>query len=177
MGSLHKHSIALPVCIKGIGLYSTGFDPHNISRGLNQLRYAMPSLILQELIYTQYPKDEVEHRQSFICLILVTTGQLYVLKSQQDLDAYHSAGAITDIAEQISSLIVKQDKSPDLQLYSEIVMKPLVNLLMEGTSLEGGFPTTKHSSGKNLDQKTLANSLVEKFIPKDVYWIQKAGHN
>ncbi len=163
----YKHSISLPVCTKGVGLYSNGFDPHNISRGLNQLRYAMPNLILQELIYTQYPEDEVEHRQSFICLILVTTAQLYVLKTRQDLDAYHSAGSITDIAEQVSSLIVKQDKSPDLQLYSQIVMKPLVNLLMEGTDLEGGYPMAKHFSGKNLDRKTLANSLIERFIPKD----------
>jgi hypothetical protein len=109
----------LPFCTRGIELHGTGFDPNNISRGLSQLRYGMPNLILQEIDRLKPSNRLFFTEQSLIGLMLVTTADLYVLRADQDIEAYRSAESLEDVAQKVDALVVSQERGPHLQQYCE----------------------------------------------------------
>jgi hypothetical protein len=111
----------LSFCTKGIEIYENGFDPNTISRGLNQLRYALPNLVAQESRAQINVWNEEDLLINFICPILVTTADLYVLKSGLDLQDFQSASSLTDISNEVDALIAYQESGPHLYSYCDQV--------------------------------------------------------
>ncbi|MFL5690885.1 MAG: hypothetical protein ACJ795_03700 [Ktedonobacteraceae bacterium] len=103
----------LKACSRGIVLTNTGSDPNSIAHGLNQLRYGMPNLIVDEM---RYGRDQTSPSY-FICLLLVTTADLYILKPRQTLETYQVAQSLDDIAERVDALVVSQEIRPSLRQY------------------------------------------------------------
>jgi hypothetical protein len=129
----HRHyqlTTDLPICTRGIELTQKDFNPQIISHGLNQLRYGMPNLILQE---RESVLDTRKPDLSFIDLVLVTTAELYVLKTEQSLETYHSAQSLDEIAYQTEALIVSQELGPHLLQYYRKLFIPKFSLLDEDT--------------------------------------------
>src|SRR5207302_1232649 len=81
----------LQICSKGIEIHSSGFEPNNILRGLSQLRYGLPNMIAQLMVAQINTPHEEELYIYFVCPILITTANLYILKTGLDLNAYFSA--------------------------------------------------------------------------------------
>jgi hypothetical protein len=114
----------LPICNHGICLHNSGSDLNAITHGLDQLRYAMPNLVLQEAGKMQGFRVNIRLERSFACLILVATADLYVLKPDQNLEAYRSTKTLDDVAAQVDTLIVAQERGPSLQKYCEWLIDP-----------------------------------------------------
>lgn len=109
-----------PICKRGIVLTNNGADPNSITHGLNQLRYAMPNLIRSGLGVGD-GKDKPPY---FMSLLLVTTADLYILKSGQNLETYQIAQSLENVAEQSDIVIVKHALGPHLQAYFEHQLSP-----------------------------------------------------
>ncbi len=127
---LYEFPPDLPVCTRGIELYQKDFNPQSISHGLNQLRYGMPNLILQE---RESVLDTSKPGLSFTALVLVTTAELYVLKTGQSLETYLSAQSLNEIAYQTEALIVSQELGPHLLQYYRKLFIPKFSLLESDT--------------------------------------------
>lgn len=110
----------LPFCTRGIELNTSGFDPNTIARGQNQLNYCLPNLVCEE-IRSQIDQDFEDTTMSLICQILVTTANLYTLKTNLDLETYQSAKALEDVAQQTDALVLDQETGPYLYQYWEQV--------------------------------------------------------
>ena len=93
-------------------------DPSGISKGISQLRYATPSLVLDGISYQiTAPVDNSLHIQ-IVCPILVTSAPLYVINSELDaLKDFRDASELSDVAEEVDVLIVSQASGPQLQEY------------------------------------------------------------
>jgi len=118
----------IPICTRGIELHNNGFDPNIIFHGLNQLLYGMPNLIFQEANIVKHRSYRVNIGvdESIIYLILVTTADLFVLKTNQSLEIYHTAKSLDDIAEKVDVLLVEQELGPNLQQYCEWLLAPTI---------------------------------------------------
>lgn len=49
LGDLTLDGVVFNACNRGIELNTNGFDPNSISRGLSQLRYALPNLVVEKM--------------------------------------------------------------------------------------------------------------------------------
>jgi hypothetical protein len=106
-------------------LHDADVNPQSISRGLNQLRYAVPQLAA-ELIGDQLTewRDESSH-VSFICPILVTTATLHVFRDRVNLSRFQGATKLENVTKQVDSLVVSQRSGPQLSNYTNRI---IVNL-------------------------------------------------
>jgi hypothetical protein len=147
---LHSLSTLLPICTQGIELYNNGFEPNTISHGLNQLFYGMPNLIIQEALNKNNKWSTGKATHSFICLLLVTTADLYILKPEQSLDNYHSATSLDDVASKVDALIVAQEEGPHLHQYCESLLRMYI----------------KRSTDERDKVKKIPNLLIEDFSRK-----------
>jgi len=154
----HRLNIDFQVCTKGIGLYDKTFDPNVISHGLNQLRYGMPNLIYQQLNNMDNGYTKYEPRHICICLMLVTTANLYILKPGQKLDTYYAASVIEDVSEKADALIVTQVMSPLLFQYSE-------KLLQSYLESKGQFNRRKSLDS---EQKESIRRILKSIFPREL---------
>lgn len=120
-------------CVRGIELMDDHFNPDAISRGLHQLRYAYPNLVKQEIIRIENPSSEPRPVISYMYMVLVTNAPLYVLKTQQDLEKYHAAESLDDIAQKVSALVVSQEAGPDLVQYQDKILSDELERMLNPT--------------------------------------------
>lgn len=115
-------------CTRGVELHEKDFDPNSITRGLHQLRYALPDFVAQEALnqLSIWNKEDLEI--SLICPILVTTANIYVLKRGLGLDVFQSANDLGDVAEEVDALIVYQEPGPQLLAQCEKIARKLREL-------------------------------------------------
>lgn len=115
-------------CMKGIALHENEANSQIITKGLYQLRYALPHLasnILREqikpssIIKNGKIKLTYDNKIEYICPILVTTANLFILKKKQNLSNYLKASKINDIANPVNSLIQNQHIGPHLESYAD----------------------------------------------------------
>jgi hypothetical protein len=112
----------LEYCTKGVEIYDNGMDLNSITRGLYQLRFAIPSLVALECMMQLETWHQEDLHISFICPILVTTANLFVLKPGIDIRAFQEASSLTDIADEVNYLVVHQGIGPQLDAHcSKIV--------------------------------------------------------
>ncbi len=123
--SLYEFERSLENCTKGIELHGKGVDPNGISRGLHQLRYAVPNLVAQEYRAQITTWNETDLAISCVCPILVTTASLHTLKLGLGLEAFQSAADLDDVATEVESLVVYQKPGPQLRRYCNEVSRTL----------------------------------------------------
>jgi len=104
-------------CIRGVEIHSSGSDPNNISRGLNQLRYALPTLVVQQARAQATTLHEEDLTLAFTCPVLLTTAQLYVLRPALDLRYFQKASALDEVARPVKSLVFHRQPGPQYAAY------------------------------------------------------------
>ncbi len=95
-----------PLCFKGVELLPKDATAQNIERGRSQLRYGIPRLAIH-LSETQMMNFHDEDLYvEFICPILVTTADLFVLNKGLRLKEFQRANNINDIAYKAPAIIL-----------------------------------------------------------------------
>lgn len=109
-----------PLCFKGVELHLKDATENNIKRGRSQLRYGMPRLAIH-LSETQmmHFSDEDLYIE-FICPMLITTADLFVLNKGLSLKDFQDTNHIKDIASEVPALILT---NPYSHLFSAYVDK------------------------------------------------------
>jgi hypothetical protein len=115
--SLEALDDSLPFCVKGIELHETDANVQSISRGLHQLRWAVPQLAADCLIDQANMWHDEDLHVEFICPILVTTASLHILRRDSDLNSFQQASNIDDVTEKVKALVVYQERGPQLNQY------------------------------------------------------------
>lgn len=116
-GSTYEPFRGMSICIKGVELHESDANSHNVFRGLNQLRWAMPQLAV-DLIKDQIEaRDDEDLFSEFVCPILVTTAPLYVLKPNINLMGIERAKNLAEIATRVDSLVCYQKAGTQLRRY------------------------------------------------------------
>lgn len=145
--------LKFPICTHGVSLLASGEEPHTISRGLNQLRYAVPNLMADEC---ERQIDSIEERHLWISLIfpiLVTTATLHVLKSDLSIEDFELASNLDEVTEEEKFLVVHQQPGPQLRQYSNSVRVRMENsknglvgrrLLQASECRKAANPTGEH---------------------------------
>lgn len=124
-GPLSELDPRLEYCTRGIELHKNGADLNAISRGLNQLRYALPNLVAQECRSQMLAWHEDDLVVSLICPVLVTTASLNVLKTGLTLDTFQAASSLDEVATEVDALIVYQEPGPHLLNYCRQIARIL----------------------------------------------------
>ncbi len=114
-------------CTKGIELQSKNVNPNTISRGLNQIRYAVPQYMARINDSQSKAFHEEELRIEFLCPILVTTADIRILKRNLNIDDYLNSKDIDEISERVEILIHSKPKGPHLYQYTNQIIKNLFN--------------------------------------------------
>ncbi len=111
-----------PLCFKGVELLPNDATVQNIERGRSQLRYGIPRLAIH-LSETQMMifNDEDLHVE-FICPILVTTADLFVLNKGLKLKKFKNANDINDIAYKVPAIILTNPYSHIFQDYTNKII-------------------------------------------------------
>ena len=104
----------LPFCFKGveIDLINASAYDKEIKHGLNQLHYALPSLLVSEINSSTWASID-PGRPFFICPILLTTAPIYLAKDSFSVDLVKASSELIEIADRVPYLITYQDVSPD----------------------------------------------------------------
>lgn len=105
-----------PFCYKGIEIDEKSgnvFDSE-LKHGISQLQYALPRLISQCIRFhaVGFPEDNIPF---FICPILLTSSELYILNRDVEINNIKSATSLNDIAEKVPFLVYYSDYGPDFE--------------------------------------------------------------
>ena len=114
-----------PICFKGVELHQKDATSQNIERGRSQLRYGTPRLAIH-LSETQmmHFHDEELHVE-FICPMLVTTAELFVLKNGLGLNNFRNVNELPEVACEVPALILT---NPYSHLFVDFADKMIKNL-------------------------------------------------
>lgn len=105
-------------CMRGIELGTdSGEKSINIDRGLHQLRYAIPKLMLDSAIHQFYwhPDDSWPN---YVTALLITTAELYVLDDAKSIADYMAADELETIASKEMALMWFDGASPLMNEYA-----------------------------------------------------------
>jgi hypothetical protein len=116
---LWRLSNKLPKCFKGVELHSNDATTQNIERGRAQLMYAIPRLAVHLIESQIMTSNDEDLRVEFICPILITTADLYVLKEGLNLNNFKNAKSTEDIATKVSALILTNPYSHLFNTYAD----------------------------------------------------------
>lgn len=112
-------------CFKGIELHSDNANPNSIIRGLSQLRYGIPHQVKRIIIKQLLTKHDDDLIIEVICPILITTSELYVIKTGLDLNCYQNANELEEIATKVESLVCYQPIGSHLLDYALDISKDM----------------------------------------------------
>lgn len=107
----------LAFCLKGTDLREDSANPEIITRGLCQLRYALPKLYISNARFQLDISSDVDTPIFFPCPILVTNARLFVLNEDVGIDKIKGAKSFNSIAEEKEMLIHYQTLGPELANY------------------------------------------------------------
>lgn len=108
-----------PKCYKGIERHSKEATAQSIERGRSQLMYAIPRLAVHLLESQMLTFHDEDLFVDFICPLLVTTADLYVLKEGLNLSDFQNASAHDDIATEVPALILTNPYSHLFHSYTD----------------------------------------------------------
>lgn len=109
-----------PLCFKGVELLPNEGTAQNIERGRSQLRYGLPRLAihLSEVQMMHFHDEELYIE--FICPILVTTADLFVLNRGLNFRGFQGANDINEISYEVPAIILT---NPYSHLFTNYVDK------------------------------------------------------
>lgn len=125
--SLFDFDRAIPFCFKGVELHAKDAHEKGIKHGLGQLRWAIPQLVAN-LIHSQISTlNDQDLNIGFVCPILLMNAPLYVLKSGVELATVRKADEIEEISDEVSSLIVYQERGPQLARHIRTIFQEVLS--------------------------------------------------
>jgi hypothetical protein len=122
---LWRLSNKFPKCYKGVELHSKDATAQNIERGRSQLIYAIPRLAIHLIESQMITFNNEDLDINFICPILVTTADLYVLKDGLDLNDFKKAKTQDDIAIEVPALILTNPYSHLFTNYTDSLISEM----------------------------------------------------
>lgn len=124
------------VAMKGLEVNISNGDVHesSIKHGVNQLRYALPSLI-HDLIDQNGSSHPDDCQPFFVLPILVTNAPLRMLRENVSLESVRGASDIDDLSEEVKWVDFFSDYADGFQYHAETVLRdktqPLINIGIE----------------------------------------------
>lgn len=122
-----------PSVMKGVELHANGAECYDkdIRHALNQLRYAMPEVILHYLhpLAYSHPND---CKPFFILPLLVTNAPLRILKEQINLDAVRTAQDLDEISQPVDFVDVHSPHADDFRSHCQKVFSDAGPRLAKG---------------------------------------------
>lgn len=114
-----------PICFKGVELHQKDATSQNIERGRSQLRYGTPRLAIHLYECHMMNFNDEELHLEFICPILVTTAELFVLKNGLGLNDFRNVNELSEIASEVPALILTNPYSHLFVDYADEIIKNL----------------------------------------------------
>jgi hypothetical protein len=158
-----------PLCFKGVELLQSDATAQNIERGRLQLRYGAPRLAIH-LYETQmmiFHDDELH--VEFICPVLVTTAQLFVLKKGLSLNDFRNVTALSQIATAVPAVILT---NPYSHLFVDYADKIIRNLYKKSPSIKERLEQLdgllKQKTGSNKDDPSAWASVWFDFDIREI---------
>jgi len=119
----------IPLCYKGTEIDLANGNAHDseIRHGINQLQYALPRLITEEILF-QVQEDPEEVIPFFVLPILVTTAKLRVLKKGTTLAKVDQTHILEAITNEVPYLILFNSSGPDFVDHATRQFKRLASI-------------------------------------------------
>ena len=112
-----------PICFKGVEIHQKDATSQNIERGRSQLRYGTIRLAIH-LFETQMSTFHDEDLYiEFICPMLITTAELFVLKNGLGLNDFRNVNELSEIAYEVPALILANPFSQVFEDYADEIIK------------------------------------------------------
>ena len=148
------------MCFKGVELHSRDATFQNIERGRSQLRYGAPRLAVHLIESQMMHFYDEELFIEFICPMLVTTAELYALKSGLKLDDFMSSDSLASISKKVPAIILTNPYSHLFSAFSDELLadlhtkKPAIKERLEQLS-----KLIKKMTGESSDSSKVPSSL------------------
>jgi hypothetical protein len=97
-----------------INLSAGGATDADIKSGINQLRYALPDLIANEIWENSF-RHPVDCVPFIVSAILVTNAELFVANDGMTVEAVHAASKIEEIATKAENVLLYSQGGPDFE--------------------------------------------------------------
>lgn len=117
MRPLYRFDHELPRCYTGVSISNKNSDRTLVREGVHQVRYALPNLIAEEMVDQTSIARDSDMFVSFVAGVIVTTADLYVLRSGVQLSDYENARSLDDIADIATALLVSEYPGDDMMSY------------------------------------------------------------
>ena len=124
--SLYDLDRGIPFCFKGVELHTKEAHEKGIKHGLSQLRWALPQLVANIVHSQAATLNDIDLNLGFVCPILLTNAPLYVLRNGVDLTDVRNATEIGQIADEVESLIVYQERGPQLDRHVRTIFDAIL---------------------------------------------------
>lgn len=114
-----------PLCFKGVEIHSNDATTQNIERGRFQLRYGTTRLAIHLSETQMMSFHDEELYLEFICPILVTTADLYIIDQGLSIDDFKNASSPENISSKVPALILTNPYSHLFAEYSDKLLSDL----------------------------------------------------
>lgn len=106
-----------PYSFKGVELHADSANPNAIERGINQLRYAIPQKVSRILSSQVSCRHDEDLSIVVLCPILLTTSELFIIKSGLSLETFQNVKNLEEIAEKVDYLVYYQSIGSNSHLW------------------------------------------------------------
>lgn len=113
------------LCFKGVEVHQKDALTQNIERGISQIRYGLPRLAIHLSEVQMMMFNDEDLNIEYICPMLVTTADLYVLKDNLKFSDFQKAKVITQIASKVDALILTTPYSHLFNSYADKIISDL----------------------------------------------------
>tara|TARA_R110002072_G_scaffold287464_5_gene453177 strand:- start:13810 stop:14775 length:966 start_codon:yes stop_codon:yes gene_type:complete len=106
----------------------------DIIQGINQLKYGLPHLLKQNILFNLHYSEE-DITSSFIIPILVTNADLYLLDDDFGIDKVKNSEKIDDFGKEVPYIILLSETGPDFKEHHREVFNDFNDIDQENTNL------------------------------------------
>ncbi len=119
----------LPCCYKGAEVNTNNSSVYDteIKHGLAQLQYAIPRLIVDQIMHNVLGNSE-DNKPFIFCSVLLTTAEIFIANKNMTIEEVEKASNLTDIAVKAPYLLLYSDYGPDFGLHCAQECQSLKNL-------------------------------------------------
>jgi hypothetical protein len=124
---LEDYQKPLVHCIRGELLHERGANDAAVGHGLDQLDYALPNLLADLLQDQSTTRNEEDLQISFVCPMLVTNAELFILRDDADMKRVRNAETLSDVVQRVDRLVVDREASRSLKSYRSSVFHQVLS--------------------------------------------------
>jgi len=159
----------LPICSKGLEIDQvTGrVDDTELGRGLGQLQYALPRLIVESVMLC-FGDQSNRNVPLLFCPVLLTTAPLLVAHGGLGVQEVERAAALQELATEVPYLATVSDYGPDFQAHCQREFKALERLERN----DGLLMVETKRAALCRSQRELPLATIESLLAGDHYRLQ-----